>query len=174
MAIPTNHNFSNLSLDADEGFEGSLDPYKATRAHEQLAAKTTLMSNATQHASIYPDTVPVASGSRDPQALTNDLRRAIGNLSMDGSVQDRDDVEKNSNKRGEALSRNVEDLPDSNPDLRIGKSSGQRDLEDESELVLKGNLEMLDHLGEGASGEVRRARYKPTGLIMATKVRMYP
>lgn len=49
-----------------------------------------------------------------------------------------------------------------------GKSPGQ-DLEEESELNLRGNLEALDRLGEGASGEVRKARYKPTGMVMAMK-----
>ena len=49
-----------------------------------------------------------------------------------------------------------------------------QELEEESELQLKGHLEVLERLGEGASGEVRKARYKPSGMIMAMKVCRLP
>lgn len=39
-------------------------------------------------------------------------------------------------------------------------------------MVLEGNLEVLESLGEGASGEVAKARVKSTGLIVARKVRL--
>lgn len=40
----------------------------------------------------------------------------------------------------------------------------------DADLVLKDNLETLARLGEGASGEVRKCRHTPTGMIMAVKV----
>lgn len=42
--------------------------------------------------------------------------------------------------------------------------------DDDPELILKDNLVTLARLGEGASGEVRKCRHTPTGMIMAVKV----
>lgn len=47
--------------------------------------------------------------------------------------------------------------------------TSQNDNGEEPDLVLKGNLQTVARLGEGASGEVRKCRHRPTGLIMAVK-----
>lgn len=57
-------------------------------------------------------------------------------------------------------------LPLREPSDAVG---GQEEAEEE-DWVLKGNLETIARLGEGASGEVRKARHAPTGLVMAVKV----
>ncbi|GAA6047412.1 hypothetical protein JCM3770_001292 [Rhodotorula araucariae] len=52
------------------------------------------------------------------------------------------------------------------------ESSGLSGTEDEDEDALDispGAIEDLGRLGEGASGEVRKVRHKPTGLVMAKK-----
>lgn len=38
--------------------------------------------------------------------------------------------------------------------------------------VTPGTLEDLGRLGEGASGEVRRVKHRPSGVVMAKKVRL--
>jgi mitogen-activated protein kinase kinase len=50
-------------------------------------------------------------------------------------------------------------------------SSGARDGDESEEWRLKGHLEDLGRIGEGASGEVKKARHTPTGIVMAVKVR---
>ena len=43
-------------------------------------------------------------------------------------------------------------------------------LDDASEMQLEGNLEILQHLGDGASGTVSKARIISTGIVIARKV----
>lgn len=176
----------------DDGYEGHLPSY----------------SNA---ASIYPDTVP-AGPLTDHQALTNDLRRAIG----DGGAGTRDteaayggydggtDASRTRDGAGPDSQAQAPQLPpllvrQASEEQQRRRSSGEtaqgrgsngggdastttasRDSIDgrrssservpEDDLVLKGNIETLARLGEGASGEVRKARHKPTGMVMAVKV----
>ncbi|BGP40371.1 Protein kinase C signaling pathway involved MAPKK protein [Rhodotorula kratochvilovae] len=47
--------------------------------------------------------------------------------------------------------------------------SGTEDEDDDALDISPGAIEDLGRLGEGASGEVRKVRHKPTGLIMAKK-----
>lgn len=43
-------------------------------------------------------------------------------------------------------------------------------LDDAGELQLEGNIEILQHLGDGASGTVSKARIISTGTVIARKV----
>lgn len=212
LAIPPGSSFGHLNSDADEGFEGcagnAFDPVGGIGSNTNVTSVTTS----------YPDTVPFASGSQDPHAMANDLRRAIGRISLDevGNVSSDDSISSsrrysngdrqqqgmsasstatsgnqsslripgstttntsigsfpsttgNSNS-GSGSSANVSPLIQSDTQTDIRRRSPGQELEDESELNVKGNLEILDRLGEGASGEVRKARYKPTGTILAIK-----
>lgn len=197
LAIPAKNSFTGLSSEADEAYGSSLQPTVLNGGSDDYSGGG---AGLTQHASIYPDTVPYASGSKDPQSLTNDLRRAIGRVSIDSEEESRAGQRASTEidpDAGTTMGRSTRqfELQDGSSDQTIveattrpyssaasvhgteTKKKGSRpgssqgpDLEDESELNLKGNLEVLNRLGEGASGEVRRARYKPTGMIMATKV----
>lgn len=143
----------------------------------------------------------------DQSALTNDLRRAIGGMSLkdrdrDLTVikgKDKEELEitngdgpptflklpvvgssKTSSSSSGNLSRTSDGKDDStststpNPDPSSTSSpQNQNDVAEngvEEELVLKGNFEFIARLGEGASGEVKKVRHKPTGLMMAKKV----
>lgn len=176
LAIPSSHTFAGLNLEADEGYEGS--------AGTTMTAAGVGGTSSTAHGSIYPDTVPFGGNGQaaDPLSLTNDLRRAIGRLSVDESQILE---ERSSERSGMKPSSSNNSIEAKTPFVVFGSSSGAstpnkdasntakvstQELEEESELKLKGNLEVMDRLGEGASGEVRKARYKPTGMIMAMKV----
>jgi mitogen-activated protein kinase kinase len=173
LAIPSTKSFSCLHSDAEEVYEGS--------AGTSTAAIAASSSTNINHRSIYPETVPYGRNGQVPDtyALTNDLRRAIGGLSIDGTDEGTSAVS------GMKPSSSVSSLETPQSSSRTGLLSPSpgtsisstdrnltdgQELEEESELQLKGNLEVLERLGEGASGEVRKARYKPTGMIMAMKV----
>lgn len=51
------------------------------------------------------------------------------------------------------------------------KSRPSSSSSDNNDMELKDNLETMSRLGEGASGEVRKARHKVSGVVMAVKVR---
>ncbi len=137
----------------------------------------------------------------DFTAMTNDLRRAIGGLTIlpgssaaadqaqmqtlrppqpgglpDGAAHLAGAGEPDGNsstsslrpipvgsKAGAAEGRNGEAGA-----AEQGRHSGATTVPDE--LILDGNLDILGRLGEGASGEVKKARHRPTGLLMAKKV----
>lgn len=176
LAIPSGNNLHN---DAEEGYEGSAGT---------LTASIGGAITNTNHRSIYPDTVPYGRNGKVPDtyALTNDLRRAIGGLSVESnSGQGFEEVAStHSSIRTSSSTSSLETPPSTSRTGLLGPSHGTsipgidrnqgmtvgQELEEESELQLKGNLEVLERLGEGASGEVRKARYKPTGMVMAMKV----
>lgn len=189
LAIPSSNTFSGLQSDAEEGYEGSAGTF--TNALE--GGLTNVIGAA--HGSIYPDTVPHGGNggsgqAADPLALTNDLRRAIGRLNVDDNAATREDVGIDGRCMVSGTHSRVSKRPASAGQLGVGSSSATpasgstgnivntsgsssgQELEEESELHLKGNLEIMDRLGEGASGEVRKAKYKPTGMILAMKVSM--
>lgn len=182
LAIPTSNTFTGLShSDADEGYEGSAGTTMTAAAASSVGTTGTIN---TAHGSIYPDTVPFGGSGQaaDLLALTNDLRRAIGRLSVEESqILEERPGERNGVKPSSS-SGSIEAITPSvasssgpaasacNTGQSIAAKVSTHELEEESELKLKGNLEVMDRLGEGASGEVRKARYKPTGLIMAMKV----
>jgi hypothetical protein len=181
LAIPSGNSFSCLHSAAEEGYEGS--------AGTTTTAAGGGPSTNIVRGSIYPDTVPYGRNGQVPDtyALTNDLRRAIGGLSIEGSNgQSSEESTGASTSTGMKASSSVSSL-DTTPSTsrttgmhspstsiasteRTQATSVGQELEEESELQLKGNLEVLERLGEGASGEVRKARYKPSGMIMAMKV----
>lgn len=213
LAIPAGNSFAHLNSDADEGYEGSAG--NTFNPIGGIGSNT----NATSITTSYPDTVPFASGSQDPYAMANDLRRAIGRISLDEVGNTSSDDAESSSRRysgggertqygmsnastatsgsqsslripgstttntstgsftntanysnsGSGSSENVSPLHQNDPSPELKRRSPGQELEDESELNVKGNLEILDRLGEGASGEVRKARYKPTGTILAIK-----
>lgn len=139
-----------------------------------------------QTISIYPDTVP--GPSRDQSALTNDLRRAIQGESSNAAGP-------SSSSSSSVLSSSPSPTSTCN---RTGSSASQHQYQqqntvprqqqrwgpaaDGSEVTIEAgsgegfedgmqqaHIEMLQRLGEGASGEVRKARHRPTGKIIAVK-----
>ncbi|UZJ52245.1 hypothetical protein CBS101457_001565 [Exobasidium rhododendri] len=179
LSIPNNNTFNNLHLEADEGYEGS-----AGTSSVAFKADASGWNGNVSHQSIYPNTVPYGGSGQaaDPLALTNDLRRAIGGLSVDDKRSAVEEDVSSSGEVGPTSKYSRLYTPSSSSTTGAAKSglevgtdtlvlgpSPSQELEEESELQLKGNLEVLNRLGEGASGEVRSARYRPTGLIMAMK-----
>ncbi|SNX87547.1 related to MKK1 - MAP kinase kinase [Melanopsichium pennsylvanicum] len=148
-------------------------------------------------ATIYPDTVPHLTNAQMQSALTDDLRRAIGGMSMADTEGERLDanglripdkgVQNSSNgywmtsdsasgsNSGNSRSSNNADSENSaqshqtraRTDSSASRASTSCGHDDD--LVLAGNFEILSRLGEGASGEVHKVRHRPTGLIMAKK-----
>ncbi|EPQ28145.1 uncharacterized protein PFL1_04472 [Pseudozyma flocculosa PF-1] len=159
--------------------------------------------------SIYPDTVPHLTNAHTQNALTDDLRRAIGGISL--NEDDRTDANglripatssRNPNagywqSSGDAAAAaddhrhdgptggasgsgtaSVRSRAGSTASVASGRVSvdgaqrvgnGGGGSGGDEDLVLPGNLEILSRLGEGASGEVKKARHRPTGLLMAKK-----
>ncbi|CAO1614227.1 unnamed protein product [Parajaminaea phylloscopi] len=169
---PLIHSYSNTGLGQDEN-AGAYDGYLPTPPAS---------SNALQ--SIYPDTVP--GPLTDQAALTNDLRRAIKG-SNPGITEDFDG-ERSRSSYGSSSRPTSHDLShDASKGARnrsspTSSSSGKRwgPLDDghgslsaegheDEDLTLKGQLQTLSRLGEGASGEVRKAKHLPSGTIMAVK-----
>lgn len=180
LAIPACKTFSGLQSDAEEVYEGSA----GTRTELPMGGAG---GGNTMHGSIYPDTVPHGGGaqSSDHHALTNDLRRAIRGIALDDGGSQASEGEGNGSCLASSTSAASLKVPtsagqtatsSSSPIGSIASSSATSDpspaqeLEEESELQLKGNMEVLTRLGEGASGEVRKAMYRPTGQVMAMKV----
>lgn len=109
-----------------------------------------------------PSTLPVAGGKKD--AMTNSSgasglspRQAADNDGKNGESSD--DRETDTGAASEAGAST------SGKGRRGGGAA-----DEDAELQLKGNLEILSRLGEGASGEVKKALHRPTGLVMAHKV----
>lgn len=97
---------------------------------------------------------PSVSGSRSRTTSTSDLNpNSTSNLSTN-----------NENSSTPTTSRN------GNGNLGNSRDQETPVAEIEPELILKGNLDFLVRLGEGASGEVKKVKHRPTGLIMAKKV----
>jgi mitogen-activated protein kinase kinase len=108
--------------------------------------------------------------------MTNDLRRAIGGVRISDSDLT---IRPGSSGRGAGKGKepaSSADLSDGLAKLPVGNRQGENGVVKPTastvpdELVLEGNLEILGRLGEGASGEVKKARHTPTGLLMAKKV----
>ncbi len=144
----------------------------------------------------YPDTVPHLTNAQMHTAITDDLRRAIGGMSMNDNEAERLDANglripvtggKNSSNGywmtsndssngsgnetgrtdGMASGSQSRSRTDSSASLTSNRAATSSGHDDD--LVLAGNFEMLSRLGEGASGEVHKVRHRPTGLIMAKK-----
>ncbi|KAN0063914.1 Protein kinase C signaling pathway involved MAPKK protein [Thecaphora frezii] len=144
--------------------------------------------------SIYPDTVPHLTNAHSQNALTDDLRRAIGGMSLN----DEDRIDGNGLRIPATGTKNsssgysrpsgaaAEGGNGGDPSVAGGSRSragstasvasgiasvdGQhRSSAGDEDLALPGNIEILTRLGEGASGEVKKVRHKPTGLLMAKK-----
>ena len=140
----------------------------------------------TTASSIYPDTVPHLTNAHDHNALTDDLRRAIGGLSVND--EERTDsgglripavggrkASTGFSDRGAANAASSRSAASGSSDTTTSKDgattgSSRTAAKEDEDLVLQGNLEILSKLGEGASGEVKKARHTPTGLLMAKKV----
>lgn len=151
---------------------------------EEVEAYDGYLPQPQHHApSIYPDTVP--GPLTDQAALTNDLKRAIkGSCASEDYEGDRSPRPSFSSKSTPSLSARSQGTTQSSyqPAPPLPCSTDKRwgplddgpllgtDSQDDEEMVLKGQLETLSRLGEGASGEVRKARHIPSGTIMAVKV----
>ncbi|KDN39406.1 Pkinase-domain-containing protein [Tilletiaria anomala UBC 951] len=137
-------------------------PFEENDGYEGSAGFSTTVACGTQ--SLYPDTVPQGQqpGATDFTAMTNDLRRAIGGMRVDDSAK----------RNGKSYQEDGMSAG-SNLKLPVGPKQGENGIAGPSrvpdDLVLEGNLEILGRLGEGASGEVKKARHVPTGLLMAKK-----
>ncbi|MCO5565676.1 hypothetical protein L7F22_019350 [Adiantum nelumboides] len=183
LAIPAGNSFVHLNSDADEGYEGSagntFNPIGGVGSNTNVTSITTS----------YPDTVPFASGSQDPYAMANDLRRAIGRISLEevGNASS-DDTESSSRRyssgertqfglssastatsgsqsslripgstntttstgsfanaashsnSGSGSSENVSPLHQNDASPELKRRSPGQELEDESELNVKGNF----------------------------------
>ena len=147
---------------------------------------------------IYPDTVPHLTNAQMHTAITDDLRRAIGGMSMTDNDAERLDANglripvtggksssngywmtsdsaptaSNAHGRDKTETANTEA---SSLRCRTDSSSSVASTRagtssgHDDDLALAGNFEILSRLGEGASGEVHKVRHRPTGLIMAKK-----
>ncbi|KIS66805.1 uncharacterized protein UMAG_10855 [Mycosarcoma maydis] len=185
LIIPQ-HSTSSLSLGGhayqDEGYEDGHPGVFNTTA-----------------STIYPDTVPHLTNSQMYTAITDDLRRAIGGMSITDSDGERLDASGlripvtggKSSSHGywmtndsATASINADGTEPNGADVSSQPSQSRTRTDSsasaastrasnqgghDDELVLAGNFEMLSRLGEGASGEVHKVRHRPTGLIMAKK-----
>ncbi|PWN45205.1 Pkinase-domain-containing protein [Ceraceosorus guamensis] len=186
LSIPTSNGLSSLSSHAPEEEDEArmgLPPFLDT---EDGLAPGSYSTAALQ--TIYPTTVPHAENSA---ALTNDLIRAIGGVSLDATQGSSSGAPSGTDGR-EVIGA----APHSSSGLAIPVSGSSRpahhrtasatsvtsqtsssgcvtapgiDGSEPAEWVLKGNLVVTGRLGEGASGQVSKARHTPTGLVMAIK-----
>lgn len=138
---------------------------------------------------IYPNTVPHLTNAQMHSALTDDLRRAIGNVSLSDESER---IDSNGLRIPATSSRNSYNGywvgNDASARPHTGDSSASSDRHDsrsragssssltsarsntgDEDLVLPDHIEILSRLGEGASGEVQKVRHKPSGMLMAKK-----
>lgn len=173
LAIPSSGAFSSSS-----GYGSSDGQDEAP--WETGGAATNFASTAS---SIYPDTVMGNTGN-GPAALAEDLRRAIGGMQLEDGVgagaegsrqEGQGEYGSQAQPSGSSARGSAGSTPGIGAPFGVGPRSGEGESSaDGEEPVLKGNLEILARLGEGASGEVKKARHKPSGLLMAKKVRYVP
>lgn len=194
LAIPSAQ-ASQAGTDNDEGYEGSAGTSLAATTstcppNASLPVPSAAMTAIPGNRSIYPETQPHGEGT-DYRALTNDLKRAMGGLTMEKRATSESglpsklpvaggtkDAARDATGAARISPGQVADQDGTNGKRGVceGTSTGTENkgrggaADEDAELQLKGNLEILSRLGEGASGEVKKALHRPTGLVMAHKV----
>ncbi|CAO1627645.1 unnamed protein product [Sympodiomycopsis kandeliae] len=163
-AIAGGHNSSSTNISASRRSAAAGNPSKSSSSNNIPTAAMAVPSASNSSPSNLRSAPSSSSSSnngtsRDPPSLSS--------LSLHSDKSSSEAKQASSSRHDDSLSTLDENQP--HPQSRQPQQQQQHQAEEESEMVLQGNLETLARLGEGASGEVRKCRHKPTGMIMAVK-----